>query len=634
MSITRWRQLAEISSDAIFVVDEQGTICFANAAAGFLGWTAEEFAARPLDSILAIATNDDVTESGLLHERLLRSTGESLSGFTRMLVRHRLGVQGEVEARALELSPNEGEPGQAMIVVRLLHQSQEFTSYPSNASAEPPKQNQLYKLVFDCAPVGLLHFDERGMITAANDQFANIVAASKETLIGLDMKSLPNPKLTACVKDAIAGKPALFEGEYRSILASKLTLARVQFTPTFDSDGAVTGGIAIVEDITERTQTEHKLAAAERMASLGALAAGVAHELNNPLAFSLAGIEIAQRLGRVLGAQGADFQTLAKLIATLTDAHEGIERVRILVRDLKSFARSADERREPVDVEEVLDIAAKLTRAELRHRARLIRRYNNVPPVWGVESRLVQVFVNLLVNAASSIEEGSVESNTVTLVTREKDDFVTVEICDTGSGISPDYMGRIFEPFWSGHPEKGSGLGLSICHGIITSHEGEISVSSILGEGTTFSVRLPKSPDNDVTARSMRTTMVATPLPTRKMRILIIDDEEAMCRTLQMGLGDTNIVDTANTGREGLDLIEKNDDYDVILCDLMLPDLPGPDVYREATRATPQLAPKFIFMTGGAFTQRSKAFLQEVKNVRLEKPFLLSELETVLAELD
>ena len=260
----------------------------------------------------------------------------------------------------------------------------------------------------------------------------------------------------------------------------------------FDGQPAVVG---IARDITERRQVQEKLRTTERMASLGTLAAGVAHEINNPLSYLLSNLrfmndelrELAEAGESLAGARGQEVRE------ALREALVGSERVREIVRDLKTFSRQGDEQREPVDLHAVLDSCVNLAWSHIRHRARLVKAYGQVPPVLGNASRLGQVFLNLLVNAAQAIPEGQApEAQEIHLSTWHEERWVGVAVRDTGVGIPPENRARLFSAFFTTKPEGvGTGLGLSICQGIIVALGGRITVESEPGKGSTFRVLLP-----------------------------------------------------------------------------------------------------------------------------------------------
>jgi signal transduction histidine kinase len=384
----------------------------------------------------------------------------------------------------------------------------------------------------------------------------------------------------------------------------------------------------------ERRQIQDQLLISERMATVGTLAAGVAHEINNPLSVVVGNLQVigqdatslADDLdalpGELRGALGARFARLQSAATALReaigDAAEAGERVRMIVRDLRVFSRAEGEARTAVDVHAVIDSSLRMARNEIRHRAKIVRDFGDVPKVEANESRLGQVFLNLIVNAAHAIPEGKTDANSITIATRSADDMVVVEISDTGSGIPPDVLPQIFDVFFTTKPiGVGTGLGLAICHRIVTNLEGRIDVDSQVGVGTTFRVSLPR-------ARSGRTlgvpivAPVATAAPVQRS-VLAIEDELSVGRTLQRLLAPHRVV-VLTRARAALDRIAAGERFDVILCDLMMPELTGMDFHAALRRIDPVLADRVVFMSGGAFTQAARDFLESVPNARLDKP--------------
>ncbi|HTP27778.1 MAG TPA: ATP-binding protein, partial [Anaeromyxobacteraceae bacterium] len=240
------------------------------------------------------------------------------------------------------------------------------------------------------------------------------------------------------------------------------------------------------QDVTDLKDIQARLIVAERMASLGTLAGGIAHEINNPLAYVMSNLRfIAEQL------VGLGAKVSGETAEVVSETIRGAEQIRAIVQNLNAFSR-ADEQRGPADAIRALELAISLGSNEIRYRARLVREYGDIPPVEANASRLGQVFLNLLVNAAHAIAEGRPKDNEIRVVTRmEGDDHVAIEIHDTGCGIPPDVQKRMFEPFFTTKPVgKGTGLGLSICHGIVKSFGGKIFVVSEIGKGTMFRVVL------------------------------------------------------------------------------------------------------------------------------------------------
>jgi signal transduction histidine kinase len=402
---------------------------------------------------------------------------------------------------------------------------------------------------------------------------------------------------------------------------------------------------------TERKNMQEQLMISERMASIGMLSASIAHDINNPLTVISANLEfVTQQLAALanemtmIEASAAAAATPEGRLATrlagtvgkttqpLRDAQEAAERVRHIVRDLKVFSRSSEEDEPgPVDIHRVLESSVRIASNEIRHRAYLVRDYGSVPQVLGHEARLGQVFMNLIVNAAQAIPEGRAADNEIKLSTRlNGGDRVVVEVRDSGIGMTADIVARIFDPFYTTKADNlGTGLGLAICHRIVTRLGGDIAVQSEPGKGTTVRVSLPRAQD-----------AVAEPKPAqpaaserRKGRILVVDDESMLCTTIERILSIEHDVVAMTSARQALALIERGDRFDVILSDLMMPEMTGMDLHAALLRSRPELAGRMVFMTGGAFSQDASAFLDRIASPTIEKPFKSSALRQFVQDL-
>ena len=429
-------------------------------------------------------------------------------------------------------------------------------------------------------------------------------------------------------------------GDVRSLLVSGRVIV--------GDDGRPLRLTATCQDVTERKKLEDQVLLAGRMSAVGTLSGGVAHEINNPLAYVMSNIDFAhQEIGSLLGnipqqmrdGEWHEHHSIEQLLARLTDVKEalgearhGAERVRNIVRDLKTFSRAEEgKKRGPVVVRQVLESSINLAWNEIRHRAQLVESYGDVPAVLADPARLGQVFVNLLVNAAQAIPEGHAESNEITVTSRSySSDMVSVEIRDTGSGIPPAHLNRIFDPFF---PTKqvGSamGLGLSICYGIVNAIGGEIQVDSEPGKGSTFRVLLrAASPSVEETSPGQYVDETQ-----RRGRVLVIDDEPMVVATLRRILARQHEVVTTTSAKDALARLRSGQRYDAVLCDLMMPDMTGMALHDELERTLPEVAQRMIFITGGAFTPRGVEFLERVPNPRIEKPFDVSDLLTLVRGL-
>jgi PAS domain S-box-containing protein len=394
-----------------------------------------------------------------------------------------------------------------------------------------------------------------------------------------------------------------------------------------DWDG-VPSVLAIARDLSDRRRLQAQLVQADRLAAAGTLAAGVAHEINNPLAYMLLNL---QYLIRELPRVGDDPRRLDQLLGRLREAHHGAERVSTIVRDLRDFSAQEQQQLGPVNLKRVVEAALKVAGSQLEGRARVIEEYDAVPPVQGNAARLEQVFLNLLVNAAQALSPERVDRNEVRVSLRARGSQVVAEIADNGAGISSELLDRVFDPFFTTKPAGvGTGLGLPICHSIVSSLGGEITAESEIGRGTIFRITLP-------TCARMIPSRAATPFPfaapaAPRVRVLVVDDELPVASMLSKLLADEHEVRITTSGREALELLQ-TDPFDVVLCDLLMPGMSGMDLHRQLAERSPGLENRIVFMTGGAFTPRAGEFLATVGNPRIEKPFDLNEVRRLVRKM-
>ena len=400
------------------------------------------------------------------------------------------------------------------------------------------------------------------------------------------------------------------DGQTRRVSAT----GRCEVDPATGVTRAVVG---VLRDITEHEALRETLIRQARLVTTGTLAAGVGHEINNPLTYVGANIEFALGATRRL-AETAPSPQMSELIEVLDEARDGAERIGKIVRGLRAFARE-NAPLVPVDVHAAIEIAVNMAVHELRGKVNVTKELREVPLVLGDESRLSQVFVNLLVNAAQSLPTADVERNRITIRSTHLDDGrVAIDVEDNGAGIAEDVVPRIFDPFFTTKEVgKGTGLGLSISHSIVASLGGDITCRSAPGKGTTFRVVLVsagKSPE-EVKPPSRRASQ------TLSARVLVIDDDQAVLRAIARLLRPESEVVALSDPHEALRRLESGERFDVILCDLMMPELSGMELYSRVEARNPHTAERFVFMTGGIIHAEVRAFLARVPNERVEKPF-------------
>jgi CheY-like chemotaxis protein len=280
----------------------------------------------------------------------------------------------------------------------------------------------------------------------------------------------------------------------------------------------------------------------------------------------------------------------------------------------------------------VLDLSINMAFTEIKHRARVVKDFGPVPLVEADEARLGQVFINLLVNAAHAIPEGQVDRNEIRIITKTgASGHALIEVRDTGRGIPAEILNRIFDPFFTTKVVgEGTGLGLSICHNIVTALGGEIVAESEPGRGSTFRVLLPTMGPEALAPQPEKKPVVSRPPVGRSGQVLVVDDDPMIGTTLRRTLAKEHEVTLITDGREALDLLLGGRTFDVILCDMMMPNVTGMDLYAELSRTLPEIVDRIVFLTGGAFTPAGMSFLDSVPNQRLEKPFVLQNLRALV----
>jgi two-component system cell cycle sensor histidine kinase/response regulator CckA len=399
----------------------------------------------------------------------------------------------------------------------------------------------------------------------------------------------------------------------------------------------------------------------ERLAALGRMAAGVAHQINNPLAIVVANADVvACELERQHAERVADSRTLPSDLRRLNDTIEAqaelslaAQRIAHIVANIRSFSEPASQLNELSDVRRAVDSAISLTTLELGGRARLALDLAGAVPAAGVsEARLAEVLKQLLLNAAHAIAEapGGRDQITVHAGTDAHGQCI-IEVSDTGVGMTREVQERIFEPFFTTKPlGVGTGLGLSICHGIVTAAGGRLEVESRAGHGTRFRVVLPsgvrapmpliessarETPParRSVAARALRERLRSGPARAvrARRRILVVDDEPLLLRSVRRLLPEYELV-CLESARQALALLDAGSTFDLIVSDLMMPEMNGIDFYEALRARHPRAAERVIFVTGGALGQQVGRFLGSVPNARLEKPFAAHDLRRAIRD--
>jgi two-component system, cell cycle sensor histidine kinase and response regulator CckA len=483
---------------------------------------------------------------------------------------------------------------------------------------------------------GILEEEGYGVATAENGRQAleRLGSGSAPDLIVLDLRMpiMDGWEFRAVQKSdpKLAGIPVLAVSADGSAKAAAIDAEAYLRKPL--STEALLDTISRILGEVERRRLLGRLDEAERFAALGRLAASVGHEINNPLAYVAMNVDQAMSEVERFFAQDAASSGLFQSLPTLLrECRVGLDRIRDVVRDLQRLSRRAEVRRESFSLDDLVEESLAMARNQVEHRARVRKRYAEGLSVHGDRSALGQVVLNLILNAAQALPEGKAEANEVTLTTYARDGHVHVEIADTGAGIPPQVLPHIFDPFYTTKPiGDGTGLGLAVSCRVVADHGGRIDVESEVGRGSMFRIVLPSPP-----AAAAPPLLVESADPDRtpvRARILVIDDLPAFGRTIARALVEHEVT-VVGRAAEAFARLADDDTFDVILCDVQMPELGARGVYERLGADWPHLCARVIFMTGGAFTPESREFLEQSPQTILTKPFSIDELRAAIDEL-
>ncbi len=408
-------------------------------------------------------------------------------------------------------------------------------------------------------------------------------------------------------------------------------------------DGIAAGVNMLAEEVGRQRATEAQFRAgllrSERLAAVGTLAAGVAHEINNPAAILLANFDALDAQVKAVrstvdSAHGRLTETeIARLRGALAEMSEitqvgvsEVDRVATVVRALRSFALVDSDSIAMVRLDELAAQACSLVSREIAARATLVRSLSPTPPIAADAMKLTQAIANLLLNAGQSFDEGATDRNTVTISTAVEGDTVVVSVRDTGRGIPPELRERVFEPFFSTRPrEKGTGLGLPLAADIARQHRGELRIDSEVGRGTVAELRIPRATGLGVPEPP------PAPVAERRPRVLFVDDEAQILRAYERLLASSYDVVTVAAGDAAISLLQRDRAWDAILCDIIMPGVDGAAVWEWVEANAPELGERFLFCSGGAFTERSAALATAQRARLLDKPLRRAQIVAAIA---
>ena len=466
--------------------------------------------------------------------------------------------------------------------------------------------------VVDAISPALCIVDRSGSIRRANRAFADLVNSPPATLIGRPWQAFAPPEWAGDLQRALDQQGVGREVELRT---GERTYA-VTAVPISSTDSSAV--VLLFDDQTERRRLQDQLIQSEKMSAIGQLIAGIAHDLNNPLASVLGFADFLIEVPNVP----------PHIREPLTVIQEEAERASGIVRNLLGFARKQDNQRRPTALKPLLDATFVLLRNQLMaHRVEASIEVEPDLPMPDIDpNQIQQVFVNLINNAAQAIASSG-RPGTISVRARRWLDGVAIDVIDDGPGMAESLATQVFEPFFTTKAEgEGTGLGLSISQGIVKEHGGRIMLASEEGKGSTFTVQLPLStrapaPPPDAAART----------PTKRLRVLVVDDEPHILHYMRATLeawGHLPVV--ANDGEEALARASR-EPFDLIISDLRMPKFSGREFYEELARRNATMANRLVFSTGDTVRGDTLAFLETLDRPYLHKPFSLAELRSLLA---
>ncbi|HZO19873.1 MAG TPA: PAS domain S-box protein [Gemmatimonadaceae bacterium] len=606
-SESRYRHLFETASDAIFTLDKRAIFTSANlATCQITGYGREELLGR---SVLGLLEEEEVA-SVKAHFK------EALAGAPQRYECHFYRKTGDRRVASVTNTPIL----RGNVVVGVLAIARDLTADRAREEALVRSEARYLRLV-ESASDAIFTIDADGRVTSVNRALERAIGRSRGELFGMRfidvIEAADREAVWTHFEATLRGERVRGEIRYRDAQDS-LRVGSVTMTPIVE-EGRVTGCLGIVRDMTEERTLAEQLLQREKLAAVGQLVSGVAHELNNPLA----GIMAFSQLMLAMSGATPDQQD------ALVTIHKEAKRAAKIVSNLLIFARQRHPERTEADLNQVLQDTLELRRYSLRtHQIDVETDYDaELPLTWADSFQLQQVVLNLLTNAEQALRNHSGQKR-ITLRTRREGESIIASISDTGPGIPPDELDQIFNPFFTTKPVgEGTGLGLSISDAIVREHGGQIRVTSPPGEGATFTVELPL-----VHAPAPRTgeIPVAPERSTAPRTILVVDDEPAIRAALSLYLErEGHTVDAVATAREALEHARTRR-YDAILLDLRMPDIPGDELFAELQASDPEHAARVVFATGDVESEGARAFLEQAGRPYICKPFALEEVAELL----
>jgi PAS domain S-box-containing protein len=606
----RFRRVVEAMSHAVVISDLKRQVRYANPAAHAL------FGAAPGD--LVGCTVDELIPPEALPE-VARRHAAATKGEPQHYETEVIGPGGDRRVVSVQSAPLEEDGAITGSIASLLDITEEKRAHDARAELDAR-----YQRLVETAADAIFTIDREGRFTSVNKAMEFVMERKKEDLIGHHFREILHGPMAAAAaqlfEQNLRGKRGRTQLAY-PMRSGETRYGSVNTAPIVEN-GQVTGGVGIMRDVTEERRLADQLLQREKLAAIGQLVSGVAHELNNPLAGILAFAQLLEGTP-----QSADDQHDA--LATI---QREAKRASKIVANLLLFARQRSPERTPTDLNQVLRDTLELRRYVLRtQQVEVVTQLDEtLPRTWADAFQLQQVALNLITNAEQALRAHD-GAKCITLATRMRDGFLEMSVSDTGLGIPSAQLDQVFNPFFTTKAVgEGTGLGLAISDGIVRQHGGTIRVESREGAGATFTIVLPLQPPPTVVP-APPPRLPESPGP--PANFLLVDDEPAIRAALAIHLRrEGHRVDAAESGREALVKLGHRR-YDAIFLDLRMPDMSGVELYARLRKEDPGHAARVVFATGDVDAAGAREFLRAAGRPFLAKPFELTEVSDLLAQV-
>jgi PAS domain S-box-containing protein len=574
----------------------------------------------PRDSLTTILAADAASPELAAHVSAFLASGASPPSYATKILRD----DGQIRTIEVGLGPFsvEGVPAVVAFIADVTDSLQEAESLK--------KSGERFRTLVESIPEAI--FMTRGTtLTYANRAFIQLFGIPEDpSTSDVDLLELLHAddaaRFSTLVEELSPGTSRQAEFQMVSRDGRGVTLE----VSAMGIDVGEPGALFLGHDATARREFEMQLLQVDRLEVLGTLAAGMAHAINNPLSYTVLNLEHVTRHMRDLG---TDSDYYAEARVRLAEAHDGAERVAKVVRQMRSLSRARASAPGPADIRAVLDNVLSMIGNEIRYSASLILRYDATPPVWAREGELEQALLSLVLYVARAVPDGAQKTREIriSLGTSASGDAI-LTVSDDGLFLPAGAATDLLDPFGS----ASSGLGLTMSHAVFASLDGRLEVEGMTGGGTVLRVVLPAAGSRAVEGGSRAPLPPArTPRPEAahaRARVLVVDDDPGVASTLRAMLEAQHEVKSVESAREGLRLLMGPEEFDVVFCDLVMPEVSGIDLYCALELKRPDRAERLVFMTGGVFTPEAERFLARVQNPRIEKPFSLLRVEQLLAQ--